>query len=98
MRIDQVVEMMARNRQHRLPIHLGVVQTIEQVHAAGAGRGETDSQPTRVFGIGARHQGRRFLMPHLDEPDAILPRADRFHDSSDAIPRQAKNDFDAPLA
>ena len=35
-RVDQVVEVMPGDGEHRLAIHLGVVQAIEQMDAAGA--------------------------------------------------------------
>src|SRR5204863_1249026 len=36
MRIDEIVEMMSRDRKHRLPVELGIVETVEQVQATGA--------------------------------------------------------------
>src|SRR3954462_4400123 len=92
------MKVMPGDRQHRLPVHLCVVQTIEQMYAAGSRSGQAHAQPPRELGIATRHEGGCFLMPHLHKANLILPRTDRLHDSIDAVAGQTKNDFDAPVA
>ena len=36
-------------------------------------------------------------MPHLNETDLVLARAQRLHDAVDAIAGQAEDDIDAPV-
>ena len=74
---EQVVELQAGDGEHRLAVELGVVEAVEQVDAAGPGGGEADAELAGPFGIGAGHEGRRFLVPHLDEADLVLARAQR---------------------
>ena len=96
MRVDQIVKMVSGDRQHRLAVHLGIVQTVEEVNAARPGRSQADTEPAGVFGVGARHKRGRFFMADLDEPNTILPSAERFHDAVDAVAGQTEHDFDTP--
>ena len=57
---------------------------------------QTPSLPGEL-GVAARHERRRFFVPHLDEADLVLPRAQRLHDAVDAVAGQAEDDIDAPV-
>ena len=94
---DQVVKGMAGDGQHRLAVHLGIIKAVEQMDAAGAGSGQADAEPAGVLGIGAGHEGGRFLVAHLDEADLVLALAQRFHDAVDAVAGEAKDDFHSPV-
>jgi hypothetical protein len=59
------------NGQHRLVIHLGVIQAIEEVDGAGSGGGHTDTQLAGKFGVARGHEGRRLFMAHLDEVEQL---------------------------
>src|SRR5436189_1563603 len=64
-RLDQIVEMMAGDRQDRLSIELGIVQSIKQVDAPRTGGGEAHPKLAGEFCITAGHEGRCFLVPDL---------------------------------
>ena len=53
-RVDQVVELKAGDRQHRLAVELGVVEAVEQMNAARAGGGQADAELAGVFGVARR--------------------------------------------
>ena len=70
MRIDQIVKVMAGDRENRLAVELRIVQAVEQMDAARPRGRQADTQLAGVFGVGAGHEGRRFLVAHLDEADS----------------------------
>ena len=41
---DQIVERVAGDGQHRLAVALGIIETVEQMNAAGTGRGQAHAQ------------------------------------------------------
>ena len=63
----------------------------------GPGSGQTNAQLAGEFRIPARHERRGFFMPHLDETDLVLARAQRLHDAVDAIAGKPEDDFHAPI-
>ncbi len=71
LRSDEVMELHAGDGDHGLAIHLGVVESIEQMNAAGAGGRNAGAQFAREFRPGAGHEGSRFLVSDLDESDAL---------------------------
>ena len=88
---------MPGDRQHRLAVQLGVVQPVEQVDAAGAGGRQADAQPPGELGVAAGHERGGLLVPHLDEADLVLVRAQRLHDAVDAVAGQAEDSVDSPV-
>ena len=52
-----VVELHARDGEDRLLVHLGVVQAVEQMNAAGAGGGEANTETARELCVCAGHEG-----------------------------------------
>ena len=89
-RADQVVEGVAGDRQHRLAVALGVVQAVQQVDAARARGRQADAEAAGVLGVAARGERRRLLVPHLDEADLVLVRAQRLEDAVDAVAGKAE--------
>jgi hypothetical protein len=75
MRRDQVVIRHAGDREHRRLVELGVVERVQQVHGAGARRGQTHAQTSRELGVRARHEGGGLLVSYLHEAQAVLPLA-----------------------
>ena len=69
---DQIVELQAGDRQHRRPIHLGVVEAIQEVNASRPGGRQTYPEFARVLGIAAGHEGGCFFVPHVDEANLVL--------------------------
>lgn len=95
--LDQVVILRPGDGKHRHLVELGIVEARQQMRAAGSGRCETYAELSGELGIGTRHEGGRFLMPDLDEPDPILALAQRLHDAVDAISGKAEDDLDIPF-
>ena len=95
--IDEIMKMMAGDRQHRLSIELGIIQAIKQMNSSGAGGGEAHPEFAGIFRITAGHERRGFFVPHLDKADFVLAFAKRFHNPVNAIAWQAKNDFHSPF-
>ena len=95
--VDEVVVMVPGDGQHRLTIHLGVIEPVQKVHPSRSGGRQAHPQPAGIFGIGTGHEGCRFLMTHLNKADLILARAQRLHNAVDAITRQTEDDVDAPV-
>ena len=83
--------------QHRLMVELGVVQPVEQVDAAGPGRGQADAEPARRLGVAAGHEGGGLLVVDQDEPDSVLVAPEGLHDPVDAVAGQAEDGVDPPV-
>jgi hypothetical protein len=94
---DQVVRRHPGDGQHRLAVELRVVQAVEQMDAPRARCRQTDAEPAGELRIAARHEGRRLLVAHLHEPNAILALPQRLHDPVDAVTRQPEDDADVPV-
>ena len=82
---DQVVVREAGDGEHRLAIQLGVVQPVEQMDRAWPGGGQADAELARVLRIRARHEGGRFFVANVDEPNPVLVDPKRLHDAVDAV-------------
>src|SRR5437667_10026836 len=67
------------------------------MNAARAGVGQAYAQLACIFGIGAGHEGGRFLMAHLDEADLLLVRPQRFHDAVNAVSGKAEDGVYSPI-
>ena len=94
---DEIVELQSSDRQHRLGVELGIVETIQQMDTAGTRRGETDSQLSCEFGIATCHESSSLFVPHLNKSNLVLVSSKRLHDAVDAVPRKPKNDLNAPI-
>ena len=95
--VDQIVIMMSGDGEHRLAVHLGVIEAVEQVDAARAGGGETDAELARVLGVAARHERGGLLVAHLDEADQLLAFPQRLDDAVDAVPGQPEDGVHPPV-
>ena len=62
----------------------------------GPGGGEAHAEPAGVLGVAAGHEGRGLLVPHLDEADLVLARAQRLHDAVDAVARACPKTMSTP--
>jgi hypothetical protein len=67
------------------------------MNAAWTRGGEANPQSPGELGIAAGHQGRRLLMTHLHEADAVLALSQRLHDAVNAIAWQPEDGIDTPL-
>ena len=94
---EQVGLLHTGDREDRLMVELRVVQTVQQVDPARAGRRQADAQTARRFGVCRRHEGGGFLVHDEDEPNPILVPTEALRESVDAVARQTEDGVDAPV-
>ena len=70
--VDQVVEVVAGDGEHRLAVELGVVEAVQEVQPAGAAGGQADAEFAGELGVPAGHERRGLLVPDVDEPHLVL--------------------------
>src|SRR5688500_15043439 len=85
MRIDEIVKVLSRQRQYRLPIQFGVIETVQQMKTARAGGRNADSQLAGVLGVGAGHERSRLFVANLNEAELIFSLSQRLHNSIYAV-------------
>ena len=83
--------------QHRLAVQLGVVQAVQQVDAARARGRQAHAQASGELGVAAGHERGGFFVPHMDETDLVLVRAQRFHDAVDPVAGESEDGVDTPV-
>lgn len=96
-RVQQVVKPEARDGEHRLAVELGVVEAVEKMDAAGPRGGNAGAKAARPLGVGASVEGGCFLVPHLDEADAVAADSQRLDYAVDAVAWETENGVDAPI-
>ncbi len=96
MATQRSARLLADNRQHRLMIHLRVVEAIQQVDGAGPGGGQAYADIAGEFGVTARHKGRHLLMPHLDEIELVASAVERPDEPVDPVTGKSKDALYAP--
>src|SRR5436190_2342807 len=77
-------------------IRLRVVHAGQQMYSSGARRRETDAELAAELGVAAGHERRRFLVPRLDELDAVAGPVECTDDAVDAVARIAVDTAHAP--
>src|SRR6185437_3517645 len=82
--------------QHRLMVHLRVVEAVQQVNGAGARGGEADSEIAGEFGVAARHKGGHLFVPHLNEFELVARPVECPDQTVDPVARKAKDALDPP--
>ena len=87
----------AGDREHRHVIELGVVEAVEQVDAAGAGRGQADADLPGRLGVGGRHERGGLLVVDQHELHPVLMAAEALHDPVDAVARDPEDGVHAPV-
>lgn len=86
----------AGDGEHGVTVHFGVVEAVEEMNAARAGGGDADADAAGEFGIRAGGEGSGFLVPHVDETNAVLVLTQSFEDAVDAIAGQTENRVHTP--
>ena len=81
---------------HRLVVHRGVVETVQQMDRARPRRRQADARLTGKFCMGPRHECRELFVPRLDEPRLVPGVLERRHDSVDAVSRITEDALHAP--
>src|SRR4051794_28059286 len=71
-RIDQIMVVMTRDREHRLAVHLRVVKAVEEMNSSRPRGGQANAKFASVLCVGAGHKSGRFLMPDLDKSNLVL--------------------------
>jgi hypothetical protein len=87
----------AGDRKHRLTVQLRVVEPVQQMYSAGTGCRDADPEASGELRVAARHERRRFFVPHLHEADLVALLPQRFHDAVDAVAGETEDRVDAPL-
>ena len=95
--VQQIMVLKARDGDDGLAVELSVVETVEEVDAAGTRGGNAGAEPSRPLGVGAGHEGGGLLVAHLDEADLLLLLPQRLDDAVDAVAGDAENRVDAPV-
>jgi hypothetical protein len=90
--------LLSNDRDDRLTVELRVVEPVQEMDRAGAGRGEADARLARELRVGARHEGRHLLVPHLDELEPLAGRSpEREDDAVDPVAGIPVDPLDTPL-
>ncbi len=92
--------MLADDRDHRLVIHLRVIQAIEQVNRAGSGCRDAHPHLAGELRMGTRHQAGDLLVGGTDVTEVLavaLGSSQRPVKSADAIPGVAVEAVQIPL-
>ena len=83
--------LLADDRDHRLVVELGVIQAVQQMYRARAGRGEAHADFAGELRVRARLEGRELLVARLHELNAMVAAIEGAHDSIDAVSRITVN-------
>src|SRR4029079_8238203 len=94
---ERRARLLADDRKDGPTIELRVVKTVLAVDGARTRGGKAHSYLTRQLGMAAGHEGRLFLMTHLDELDCISGAADGGDDAVDAFAWIPEEPIDTPL-
>ena len=87
---------LADDRHHRNVIQFRVVQAVQQVDGAGAGRRHAHADPARELRVADGLEGRHLLVPRLDELRLVLRPSPGGEDAVDAVAGVGEHVMDAP--
>ena len=96
-RVNEVTEVVARDREDRCAIQLCVVEAVHEVQPARPGRREADAQAARELRVRGRRKRGRLLVSDLDKADLVLVRPKGLHQPVDPVARKAEDGVDAPV-
>jgi hypothetical protein len=89
--------LLADDRHHRLMVELGVVQPVQQVHRAGARRGQAHANLAGHLRVRARRERGALLVAGLDELQLVADLVEGTQQAVDPVARVSVRPFDAPL-
>src|SRR5438094_919574 len=89
--------LLADDREHRLVIELGVVETVQEVDRARTGGRHADAQLTGELCVAAGGKGGDLLVAGLYELDPVAVFVERPHDAVDAVAGVPVDARHAPL-
>ena len=88
------------NRDDRLIVHVGVIQTVQHMERAGAGSRGAHTEFARPFGVRGRHQGADFFVRRTDVFErqiGAVGASQRAVERADAIAGKTENVVNAPF-
>ena len=101
-RAERRALLLADDREHRHVVELRVVEAVQQVHGARAGRRHADADLVGAgeLRVAARHERGHLLVARLDElgPALLLRAVERAEEGVDPVARVAVDALDPPLA
>src|SRR5690606_17166421 len=89
--------LLSHDRYDRRAVHASIVQAIQQVDGAGAGRSHAHAHLPRELGMCAGHESGHLLMSRLDKSDAILEAIQRAENAVNAVTGVTVNARDPPF-
>ena len=84
------------DRYHGNVVQLGVVEAVEQVDRARAGRRHTHPDPAGELRVSDGFEGAHLLVPGLHEPGVVVGSTPRGEDPVDAVARVREHVLDVP--
>ena len=94
---DEIVEGVAGDRENRLAVALGIIESIEEMQPTGTGGGQTDAEASGKFGEPAGRKRRRLFMPYLNQLNAALSPAQRFEYAVDTVAGKTEDGVHFPV-
>ena len=76
-------------------VELRVVEPVEEVEAAGAGRGQAHAEPACALRVAGGHERRGFFVMDQDEADPVPMTSQALHDPVDPVAREPEHGVDA---
>src|SRR5581483_3601370 len=91
------MELHSGDSEHRLSIHVRVIEPIQKMNSSRTGSCNADAEPARKFRVAARHESGGFFMPDLYELDLVHLLSKRLNHAVDAVAWYSENRVHAPL-
>jgi hypothetical protein len=85
MAAQRSTRLLSDNRQHRLMIHLRVVEAIQRVDGAWARGGQAYTEIAGEFRVAIGHKRGLLLVLHLDEIELVASAIERADEAVDAV-------------
>jgi hypothetical protein len=89
--------LLADYRHHGHVVHLGIVETVQQVYRPRPRGRQAHPDLAGELGVGASHERSHLLVPHLDQLGVVPGPVQSAHDAGDAVPRVAEDPLHPPL-
>ncbi len=97
MRAYRGARLLADDGDHGNMVHLGVIQAVQQVDGARAGRGVAEPDLAGELRVRGGHERRHFLVPHLNVLHLGAGAFERHVQTADAVTRVAIHTLQAPF-
>ena len=94
---EQLGLLHARDGQDALVVELGVVEAVEQMHAAGPGGRQAHPEPARDLRVAAGHERGGLLVVDQHEADSVLVPSQGLREAVDPVAGQPEDRVDPPV-